>query len=152
MASAVYQVRKQLPVATVGYTPGYVVGGAQQLSGFFTGAQNGFITSVGVVERGNQMAPFSFLFFAGKPAATFTDNAVFPNLSVADCGLLLPERVDIAATDYASFGNASIAAKEVLAGVLALSQDLWVVLVTSGSPLYPQVTALNLTVTAYQDG
>lgn len=125
------------------YTAGDAVGGVQSLAAIFAGS-TGVLESLIILDKTNQKAAFDiFLFDANPTAATVTDNAAFV-FSTNDVNVIA--RVSVAASDYATVNSEAVAVKSGLGiAVRALSagSGLWAAVVTSGTPTYGAVTALQ---------
>lgn len=125
-------------VSTGIYAVNDVVGGEITLTGALRAADStGVLQSVLIKDNSNQKAPLTLLFFNENPAGTFTDNGACPDLT-ADLSKIV-RKVNIAAIDYETIGTVAIAdvsavAKMVKAGTS--SGDLWLVIVTTGTPTY----------------
>lgn len=140
-----------LAVAGV-YAAGDVVGSKLTLAGAVRAAGGGgIIQSVRLADKAKQNAATDVVFFAADPATSvFTDNAV---ATVADADLLLSAgHVSIAAADYASFADNSLATVGGVGLAVKLDSgvDLFAILVTRGAPTYANGD-LELEVTVLQD-
>lgn len=136
--------------ASSAYTSGDVVGSAMQFSRAFGGeGRTGVVKTVLVLDKGNQKAPLTLLFFNAQPGTVAADNAAF-SFASADVDLCVG-KVNVAAADYETVGGKAVAAVDVSAvlqgtiGTLGARDcgDLWVVAVTTGTPTYASTSDLT---------
>lgn len=148
---------REFPVVPVVDTNAYSandnVGGLLTLKGFGTTFGRGVLKNVTVSDLDNQKAALTIVFFSKLPAATFTNNAAFPNLSAADLALVLG-KVEIAATDYTTLNARAVATKECSTCLNSAPEsvtstnvdrrEVYAAIMTSGTPTYTTVSSLTL--------
>lgn len=124
-------------ITTDAYTSGDAVGGVQDIGGL--NAAYGtvpYIESLTVIDKGNQKAALTILFFNANPeAATITDNAAFAFSTDIDS---LIGKIDVAGADYSTFDSMAVATlKDIdLALKPASGSTIYAVVVTTGTPTY----------------
>ncbi len=140
------------PAVTAGaYSAGNVVGGIQTIGPLGSAFGRGIIKDIAVVDKANQKAAMTVLFFSDNPtASTFTDKAA-PVIAAADEGKFLG-KVEIATTDWTTIGAKAVATKEcstVIASLIAAAlqtdgqRTIYSVVVTSGTPTYASTSDLT---------
>lgn len=137
-----------LTVSTSAYSAGHNVGGLLPIANALRagGPLTGRIASLRVVDHANQKAALDLLIFSALPAATFTNHAAFPTLTLADA-LLVCRHLAVAASDYATVGGTAFADLSPSGAVVAgLTTTLYAAIATTGTPTYAAATDLNITV------
>lgn len=133
-------------VSTTAYTSGDVVGGAVRLPRALGQYRRGVLKTVLVRDADAQAAALTLLLFKDAPTGIAADNAA---LSLSDSDLaLLVGKVNVAASDYETVGGKSVAVVDVAAALDGSAGDaadplqhlrtgdLWLVVVTKGTPTY----------------
>ena len=143
------------PVVTAGaYHANDIVGGTGAGAGLgintlanavrLTGG-SGIIQSLVISDLAAQNAVFEIYLFSANPAAgTYTDNGA---LTIHDTdALLCIGRIDVAAGDYKSLANNSIACVRSIGLPIKVSAtSLFVIIRTTGTPTYASTSDLKLT-------
>lgn len=149
-------------ISTSAYSSGQVVGGARPITGGIPGQSgSGILQSLGVKEKGTQKAPFTIYLFKSQPTGVGADAATF-TMTDADWANLICPPILIAAADYSTVGTgyqiASPATARNLAEVVqeltsdeVRSRNIWYVAVTTGTPTFAAVTALEFFFKFLQD-
>jgi len=110
------------------------------------------LTRFTVVDAGNQKAQLELLFFNANPSAsTFTDNAapvIHANDEAKVCG-----RRTVYASDYLTVGAKAVACPsfDPLTMIPSGSANLYLVILTPGTPTYGAITALRLALAFAKD-
>ncbi len=143
------------PTITAGtYHANDVIGGTMTLTGALraTGA-GGLLSSILVLDKGNQKAPLEVMIFNTTLAGTFTDN-VQPTFGTADHASLI-RRISVTAGDWTTINAAgTIAIADVSPGARTLSSagtTLYAVAWTSGTPVYASTSDLQFRFGILQD-
>lgn len=144
-------IRVTPTITAEAYSANDVVGGVITLAGAVREAGGaGVLQSVVIVDRGNVGAALSLLLFRASPASALADNAPFAWGS-GDGDKYLG-RVEIAASDYATFAGRKVASvKNVGLVIAADATDLFAYLVCSGTPTYASQSDLTLHVGILRD-
>ncbi len=139
------------------YTAGDVVGGLQRLKLAVGKYRRGTLQDVIVREVGSQKAPLTLLFFRSAPGTVAADNTPF-SFAAADVPNCVA-KVNVLTTDYETVGGQSVAhvsVGKVVEGNIGdidpgtgkvddtTIGDLWLVVVTTGTPTYGTTAALTL--------
>lgn len=136
--------------ASAAYTSGDQVGpGSTRLVGVLEGpAHISLLQSIVIVDAANQKSALDFLFWRSLPAIVTADNAAFA-VPAADAKSLFVGGVSVVAGDYFSstllgFGSKTQIRLPVqsLADTNNLGKDLFVSIVTRGTPTYAAITDL----------
>jgi hypothetical protein len=111
------------------------------------------IKSISVVDKDKQAASLDILFFDEEPTNAVADNAA---ADIADSELIgkFLGYVNVPAASYGVLANASVASVQVerlLKSAKAGSKDLWVLVVSRGTPTYPTAEALTLKIGLQQN-
>lgn len=134
-------------VSTSAYADGDNIGGTEyQLQSVVNNDQGGFVWTITVLDYAKQTPAFTLVFFSAEPSnTTFTDNAA---LDIHDSDMpYYIGHVSIEAADYASFSDNAAATKtDVGIGYVALSDNLWVVLVADGAATFAAATDLVINI------
>ena len=143
------------PVVTAGaYSANDIVGGTGAGAGLgintladavrVTGG-TGIIQSLVISDLAAQNAVFEIYLFSANPAAgTYTDNGA---LDIHDTdALLCIGRIDVAASDYKSLADNSIACvRSIGLPIKVAATSLFVIIRTTGTPTYVSTSDLKLT-------
>jgi len=133
------QVAPTITTTATPYSANDVIGGELVLSNVVRSAGGaGLLQSVQVVDAKNQKAALTILLFDSDPAGTYTDNAACPNILSAGDAPKLIRKINILTTDYETIGNIAVAEIAALQKVVksAATQNLWAVVVTTGTPTF----------------
>lgn len=142
-----------LAVTAAAYVAGNNVGGAIKLaSALKDGVLTGKIQSLSLADHANQKAPVDILVFDSQPAAAIVDHAAMPALAVADSAKVIA-RISILAADYVTVGGTAVVSLNNLERLVqsATNGDLWIAIVTSGTPTYAAVTDLTVRIGVLRD-
>jgi hypothetical protein len=136
--------------ASGAYTANDAVGDLQSIRlATFHGA--GVLKDIKVIDTDNQKAPLTILIFRDQPSGIAADNAAYV-LSAADAKLLIA-KVNIAAADYETIGARAVADVEVskvfrgapdTPGGTEDRRNLWVSVLTTGTPTYTTTSSLRI--------
>lgn len=141
-------------VSTSAYTSGDVVGGATRIPRALGAYARGVLKTVLVRDADAQKAALTLLLFKDAPTGIAADNAAL-SLSTSDLALLVG-KVNVAASDYETVGGKSVAVVDVAAALQGSAGDpsdrlqhlrtgdLWLVIVTTGTPTYAAASDLSL--------
>jgi hypothetical protein len=129
------------------YSSGNCVGGKQALGTSGGNSTVVMLQSVSVLDKSNQKAPLTLLFFNSDPTAATPTGATVTDQSAFVWGSSSPlfiGKVDIAAADYETIASQAIATKAQLGLPLfpAAGAQVFVVVVTTGTPTYTSASAL----------
>lgn len=137
------------------YSSGDVIGGANTLTNAVHKTPGtGIIQSIVVLDKANQKSALDILFFDTTPANSFgADNAAYA-LNDADLGYCLG-RYSVAAADYVSSSTNSAEATIRSVGLpikaATGARDIYMVVVSRGTPTYGSATDLIVRVGILQD-
>jgi len=135
-----------VPTITAGaYSAGDVVGGEITLTNAMrTSSGTGVLIEVTIVDLANQKAPLDLLFFDSDPTNGQADNAAYA-WNAADQARFLAH-IPIAAADYTTIASQAVCT--LLTGGIPLAAsgtaNLYLIIVTSGTPTYTSVSDLRL--------
>lgn len=105
-----------------------------------------FLRSIIALDKSKQKAAFDVFFFNQAPVNAVADNSA-ADISDAEMAKCLGS-VSVVAGDYADLANSSLATKSglglLLKGETAMSKDLWILVVSRGTPTYTSVQDLTL--------
>jgi hypothetical protein len=126
------------------YSSGDAVGGVQTLtSAVRVSSGVAILESLTVIDKGNQKAALTLLFFNANPAAaTVTDNSTF--VFSTDISKLIG-KVNVLASDYETVNSIGIASVKAigLETKASGSANLFVAVVTTGTPTYLTTSDLS---------
>jgi len=127
------------------YSSGDAVGGLQVLTGAIRlNAGTSLLRSITITDKGNQKVAFDIIFFNAAPTAP-TDNAAYATLGTDIAKVV--GRVRILTTDYDTVNSIGLASQLNIGLVMAsgATQNLWAIVVTTGTPTYASTTDLTFT-------
>jgi hypothetical protein len=131
------------------YTAGFSVGGKQSIGNAQPGPLLATLQSVTLLDKSNQKAALTILFFASDPTAAGTPATVadFGAFAWGTANTLFLGKLDIAAADYETIASQAVATKANLNMPLQVAQGstLFGVAVTTGTPTYTSTSALIFT-------
>ena len=139
--------------ASSAYTAGNLVGGLMTFTNCFaTGLTSGVLQSIVIRARSVQSATFKLYIFSQQPTNTTWTDKTAPNINVLD----LPFLIDIflfAAPD-SGLGTMTIYTQDGLGKSIANTangQNLWGLLVTTGTPTFASASDISVTLGLLQD-
>jgi hypothetical protein len=135
-------------ISTSAYSANFCVGGKLTLpNAVRVAGGSSILQSIFLIDRANQKAALSILFFNADPSASTLADHAQPTLAAADISALI-RRVEIAASDWVTTDHAGTDFATADIGALAKmvrpagGTSLYAIIVTTGTPTY---TALALT-------
>lgn len=135
----------------VAYASGQAIGSTIQLN---KTADFGFGTllNVAIIDKSDQKAAIDVLIF-NQPLATPQVDKAAISIAAADAGNLIGH-ISFAATDYSDLGTTAVATKYNLWMACAgnIDNNLYVQLVSRGTPTYGSTSALTVKLTTQVDG
>jgi hypothetical protein len=139
--------------AASAYTAGNLVGGLMTFSNCFaTGLTSGVLQSVVIKSKSVQTATFKLYIFSQQPTNTTWTDKTSPAINVLD----LPYLIDmfIFAAPDSGLGTMTIYTQDGLGKSIANTasgQNLWGLLVTTGTPTFSSTTDISVTLGILQD-
>lgn len=139
-------IRKTPTVTAGAYSAGDMVGGGIDFGEIGTVTRRGLLKSLSIVDRSNQKAVLTILFFEGELAGSYADNGV-PSIAAADQAKFVG-KVEIAASDYTTIGSVAFCTKEVAIPIGSSpssgNRRLSAIVLCTATPTYATTTALDL--------
>lgn len=134
-------------ISTGAYTAGDCVGTIMAVP--VTQYGTTVLKNVVVTDADNEKANLTLLFFKRSPAGTYTDNGAFP-LSAGDLSLIVG-KVNIVSGDYETIASRAVADVDCSIVLKAegnesppTSQNIYVGVLTTGTPTYTTTTDLGV--------
>ncbi len=146
------QVKQTLVVSTSAYSANMVVGGKNAFNLLRTVNGSGKLQSVALIDNSNVKAAMTLLFFSQNPIGVYLDHASF-TWSAADTDTLI-RKVNIATADYETINGKAVAdISSIAKDIYGTNGDtnIYVVMITTGTPTYATTNALTLKIGVIQD-
>lgn len=143
-----------IPTTATQYSSGDCVGGIIQLKGAMSRENGtGIIKSIVVKDNLNQKSALTLLFFNALPTGmTSTDNSAFVYGTTAFYQQVA--KVNIASADYETINSKAVLNLDAISTAVQAvgSTDLYMIIVTTGTPTYAADSAsLSITISLLQD-
>lgn len=126
------------------YTANDCVGGKQTIAMGRASGLGGMLTGISMVDKGNQKAALTIVFFNADPTGTtVTDNSAV-SIAAADESKIVGW-VDIAASDYKTIGSRAYVSKDAINKYMqpSGSANLFALVFTTGTPTYATTSDLT---------
>jgi hypothetical protein len=143
------------PIVTASspYNAGNLVGGLMTFTNCFaSGLTSGVLQSIVIRAKSVQTATFKLYIFSQQPTNTTWTNKTVPNINVLDLPFLID--VFLFAAPDSGLGTMTIYTQDGLGKSIANTangQDLWGLLVTTGTPTFASFSDISVTLGILQD-